>query len=51
MIRNPLEFITEMREMNEALSERLDQIIARLDTLIDLQNQTDTVEFFYGDGK
>lgn len=43
---NPFVFITELREMNESLTARLEEIIQRLDILIDLERND-----LYGDGK
>lgn len=46
---NPFEFIREIREMNNDLTARLDQIIERLDTIIKLEKDRDLM--WYGDGK
>ena len=43
---NPFEIMNELIAMNEQLSQRLDTIINRLDTLIELERND-----LYGDGK
>lgn len=43
--------MTALRDMNKEMVKRLDDIIARLDTLIELQTKADTVKHYYGDGK
>lgn len=56
---NPFEFIKEIREMNDSLTERLDTLIDKLDKLIEIQSQQpqaiDVAErlanIWYGDGK
>ena len=42
----PFDFIHEIREMNQSLTERLDRIIAQLETLIVLERAD-----LYGDGR
>ena len=47
---NPFEFISEIRKMNDHLCARLDDIIKRLDILINIQSEGSEVDW-YGDGK
>lgn len=46
---NPFQFISEIREMNDSICERLDLIASLIDDLIvaTKENKTD----WYGDGK
>lgn len=46
---NPFDFIHEIRDANEALVERLDIIIEKIDELIEVTKNTQTD--WYGDGK
>lgn len=52
-VPNPFEFISEIREMNRSLTQRLDMIIERLDKLVELENGREAwwEKKWYGDGK